>query len=102
MVVQEDGLSERQSVFAVLRQAELVPATVNDYREKLLHLRKLRHDVVQSAVPDGPLQEVKYFFFYYLYFKICLASFFFIYIYKREVYQVIFKRKVERILKKFN
>ena len=63
VVVQEDGLSERQSVFAILRQAELVPATVNDYREKLLHLRKLRHDVVQSAVPDGPLQEVKYFFF---------------------------------------
>lgn len=38
-----------------------MPATVNDYREKLLHLRKLRHDVVQSVVPDGPLQEVKHF-----------------------------------------
>ncbi|XP_014635798.1 PREDICTED: small subunit processome component 20 homolog isoform X1 [Ceratotherium simum simum] len=57
-LMEEDGLSERQSVFAILRQAELVPATVNDYREKLLHLRKLRHDVVQTAVPDGPLQEV--------------------------------------------
>uniref|UniRef100_A0A2K6K498 UTP20 small subunit processome component n=1 Tax=Rhinopithecus bieti TaxID=61621 RepID=A0A2K6K498_RHIBE len=57
-LMEDDGLSERQSVFAVLRQAELVPATVNDYREKLLHLRKLRHDVVQAAVPDGPLQEV--------------------------------------------
>ncbi|KAF3814531.1 hypothetical protein GH733_017689 [Mirounga leonina] len=54
----DDGLSERQSAFAILRQAELVPATVSDYREKLLHLRKLRHDVVQAAVPDGPLQEV--------------------------------------------
>uniref|UniRef100_A0A8C9DME9 UTP20 small subunit processome component n=1 Tax=Prolemur simus TaxID=1328070 RepID=A0A8C9DME9_PROSS len=57
-LMEEDGLSERQSAFAILRQAELVPATVNDYREKLLHLRKLRHDVVQTAVPDGPLQEV--------------------------------------------
>ncbi|ELW71577.1 Small subunit processome component 20 like protein [Tupaia chinensis] len=57
-VSKDDGLSERQSAFAILRQAELVPATVNDYREKLLHLRKLRHDVVQTAVPDGPLQEV--------------------------------------------
>ncbi|ELK25978.1 Small subunit processome component 20 like protein [Myotis davidii] len=57
-LMEDDGLSERQSAFAVLRQAELVPATVNDYREKLLHLRKLRHDVVQTAVPDGPLQEV--------------------------------------------
>ncbi|XP_057596489.1 small subunit processome component 20 homolog isoform X2 [Hippopotamus amphibius kiboko] len=56
--IEDEGLSERQSVFAILRQAELVPATVNDYREKLLHLRKLRHDVVQTAVPDGPLQEV--------------------------------------------
>lgn len=55
---QDDGLSERQSALAILRQAELVPATVSDYREKLLHLRKLRHDMVQAAVPDGPLQEV--------------------------------------------
>uniref|UniRef100_A0A8C9QSH5 UTP20 small subunit processome component n=1 Tax=Spermophilus dauricus TaxID=99837 RepID=A0A8C9QSH5_SPEDA len=53
-----DGLCQRQSAFAILRQAELVPATVSDYREKLLHLRKLRHDVVQTAVPDGLLQEV--------------------------------------------
>ncbi|KAB0398882.1 hypothetical protein E2I00_007749, partial [Balaenoptera physalus] len=57
-LMEDDGLSEHQSVFATLRQAELVPATVNDYREKLLHLRKLRHDVVQTAVPDGPLQEM--------------------------------------------
>ncbi|XP_037369681.1 small subunit processome component 20 homolog [Talpa occidentalis] len=54
----DDGLWDRQSAFAILRQAELVPATVNDYREKLLHLRKLRHDVVQSTVPEGPLREV--------------------------------------------
>lgn len=57
-LMEDDSLSERQSAFAVLRQAELVPATVSDYREKLLHLRKLRHDVVQTAVPDGPLQQV--------------------------------------------
>lgn len=56
--MEDDGLSERQSAFAILRQAELVPATVSDYREKLLHLRKLRHDVVQGAVPQGRLQEV--------------------------------------------
>ncbi|CAM4466104.1 unnamed protein product [Lepidochelys olivacea] len=54
----DDGTGEVQSVFAILLQAELVPASVNDYREKLLHLRKLRHDMVQSAVPDGPLHEV--------------------------------------------
>ncbi|XP_074867355.1 small subunit processome component 20 homolog [Carettochelys insculpta] len=54
----DGGTGELQSVFAILLQAELVPASVNDYREKLLHLRKLRHDVVQSAVPDGPLHEV--------------------------------------------
>ncbi|KAM9672998.1 small subunit processome component 20 homolog isoform 2-T2 [Trichechus inunguis] len=57
-LMEDDGLSERQSAFAIIRQAELVPATVSDYREKLLHLRKLRRDVVQTAVPDGPLQEV--------------------------------------------
>uniref|UniRef100_A0A8D2CR22 UTP20 small subunit processome component n=1 Tax=Sciurus vulgaris TaxID=55149 RepID=A0A8D2CR22_SCIVU len=57
-LMEGDGLCQRQSAFAILRQAELVPATVSDYREKLLHLRKLRHDVVQTAVPDGLLQEV--------------------------------------------
>ncbi|XP_072856319.2 small subunit processome component 20 homolog isoform X1 [Pogona vitticeps] len=47
-----------QSVFTVLLQAELVPASINDYREKLLHLRKLRHDIVQPLIPEGPLREV--------------------------------------------
>ncbi|MBN3321955.1 UTP20 protein, partial [Atractosteus spatula] len=47
-----------QAVFAISLQAELVPATVHDYREKLLHLRKLRHDLVQTALPRGAFQEV--------------------------------------------
>lgn len=58
LFMQSDGTGELQSVFAILLQAELVPATVNDYREKLLHLRKLRCDIVQSTIPTGPLQEV--------------------------------------------
>ncbi|KAG7215928.1 hypothetical protein INR49_031524 [Caranx melampygus] len=45
---------EVQPVFAVCLQAELVPASVQDYREKLLHLRKLRHDLVQRSLPQGP------------------------------------------------
>ncbi|CAB1345772.1 unnamed protein product [Coregonus sp. 'balchen'] len=44
---------EIQPVFAVCFQAELVPASVQDYREKLLHLRKLRHDLVQRSLPQG-------------------------------------------------
>lgn len=58
MFVQGDGTGELQPVFAILLQAELMPATVNDYREKLLHLRKLRCDIVQSTIPSGSLQEV--------------------------------------------
>uniref|UniRef100_A0A8C5L0M4 UTP20 small subunit processome component n=1 Tax=Jaculus jaculus TaxID=51337 RepID=A0A8C5L0M4_JACJA len=58
VLMEGDALQEGQAAFAVLRQAELVPATVSDYREKLLHLRKLRHDAVQALVPQGPLQEV--------------------------------------------
>ncbi|XP_062339462.1 small subunit processome component 20 homolog [Osmerus eperlanus] len=42
-----------QLVFAVCLQAEQVPASVQDYREKLLHLRKLRHDLVQRSLPQG-------------------------------------------------
>ncbi|XP_037315787.2 small subunit processome component 20 homolog isoform X2 [Pungitius pungitius] len=45
---------EVQPVFALCLQAELVPATVQDYRDKLLHLRKLRHDLVQRSLPQGP------------------------------------------------
>ncbi|KAM6301905.1 small subunit processome component 20 homolog isoform 2-T2 [Podargus strigoides] len=56
--IEGDGTGELQPIFAVLLQAELVPATVNDYREKLLHLRKLRCDIVQSTIPNGSLQEV--------------------------------------------
>ncbi|XP_051886024.1 small subunit processome component 20 homolog isoform X2 [Pristis pectinata] len=54
----EDDDGDRQSVFATLLQAELVPATVHDYREKLLHLSKLRHDLVQLCIPEGPYHEV--------------------------------------------
>ncbi|KAM9327768.1 small subunit processome component 20 homolog [Pholidichthys leucotaenia] len=43
-----------QPVFAVCLPAELVPASVQDYREKLLHLRKLRHDLVLNSLPQGP------------------------------------------------
>ncbi|KAM4615221.1 small subunit processome component 20 homolog [Polymixia lowei] len=49
----EDSI-DVQPVFAVCLQAELVPATVQDYREKLLHLRKLRHDLAQRCLPQGP------------------------------------------------
>lgn len=41
-------------MFAFCLQAELVPASVQDYREKLLHLRKLRHDLVRRSLPQGP------------------------------------------------
>ncbi|XP_043964664.1 small subunit processome component 20 homolog [Gambusia affinis] len=51
---EDDESVETQSVFAVCLLAELVPASVQDYREKLLHLRKLRHDLVQRSLPQGP------------------------------------------------
>ncbi|XP_062862543.1 small subunit processome component 20 homolog [Trichomycterus rosablanca] len=50
--------SSLQTVFAICLQAEQVPATVQDYREKLLHLRKLRHDLVQPCLPHGSFQQV--------------------------------------------
>ncbi|XP_028810161.1 small subunit processome component 20 homolog [Denticeps clupeoides] len=55
---ENEECSGAQTVFAICLQAELVPATVQDYREKLLHLRKLRHDLVQRCLPRGPFQEV--------------------------------------------
>ncbi|XP_041442196.1 small subunit processome component 20 homolog isoform X2 [Xenopus laevis] len=55
--VEEMQTEESQSLFSILLQAELVPATVHEYREKLLHLRKLRHDLVQTSA-KGDLEEV--------------------------------------------
>ncbi|XP_069485978.1 small subunit processome component 20 homolog [Ambystoma mexicanum] len=54
----EERTEELQSVFATLLQAELVPATVHDYREKLLHLRRLRHDLLPASASCGSFQEV--------------------------------------------
>lgn len=54
MSVQGEENMKVQPVFAVCLQAELVPASVQDYREKLLHLRKLRQDLVQRSLPQGP------------------------------------------------
>ncbi|XP_017158268.1 small subunit processome component 20 homolog isoform X1 [Poecilia reticulata] len=51
---EDEESAEAQSVFAVCLLAELVPASVQDYREKLLHLRRLRHDLVQCSLPRGP------------------------------------------------
>ncbi|KAM9311073.1 small subunit processome component 20 homolog [Gastrophryne carolinensis] len=48
----EEGKEGEPSVFSILLQAELVPATVHEYREKLLHLRKLRHDLVQAVAKE--------------------------------------------------
>ncbi|GAA6068913.1 small subunit processome component 20 homolog, partial [Tachysurus ichikawai] len=55
---EEEDSSSTQTVFASCLQAEQVPATVQDYREKLLHLRKLRHDLVQPSLPKGPFHQV--------------------------------------------
>ncbi|XP_036373482.1 small subunit processome component 20 homolog [Megalops cyprinoides] len=55
---EDEEAVETQTVFRLCLQAELVPATLHDYREKLLHLRKLRHDLVQPALPTGPFQQV--------------------------------------------
>ncbi|XP_053937766.1 small subunit processome component 20 homolog [Cuculus canorus] len=56
--VEDDDTEELLPLFTILLQAELVPATVNDYRDKLVHLRKLRYDIVQSVIPSESLQEV--------------------------------------------
>ncbi|KAK2893002.1 hypothetical protein Q8A67_012990 [Cirrhinus molitorella] len=55
---EKEESSDVQSVFALCLQAEQVPATLQDCREKLLHLRKLRHDLVQPCLPKGSFHEV--------------------------------------------
>ncbi|XP_043943711.1 small subunit processome component 20 homolog [Protopterus annectens] len=55
---EDDEVMGSKSVFDVMLQAELVATTIHDYREKLLHLRKLRHDVVQPLIPGARFVEV--------------------------------------------
>ncbi|CAH2277583.1 small subunit processome component 20 homolog [Pelobates cultripes] len=55
--LEDSRTEESQSLFAILLQAELVAASVHDYREKLLQLRKLRHDLVGTKA-TGDFQEV--------------------------------------------
>ncbi|XP_066447495.1 small subunit processome component 20 homolog [Eleutherodactylus coqui] len=55
--LEEPREGENLSLFSVLLQAELIPATVHEYREKLLQLRKLRHDLVHTAGNED-FQEV--------------------------------------------
>ncbi|XP_068133070.1 small subunit processome component 20 homolog [Hyperolius riggenbachi] len=51
--LEEAKEEQSPSVFSILLQSELVPATVHEYREKLLHLRKLRHDLVQPITKEN-------------------------------------------------
>ncbi|MEQ2190622.1 hypothetical protein XENOCAPTIV_002658, partial [Xenoophorus captivus] len=53
------GVSEHLSHSALLEIYEMLHSNLSsnvskDYREKLLHLRKLRHDLVQRSLPRGP------------------------------------------------
>lgn len=50
--LEESKEGEKLHVFSILLQAELVPATVHEYRDKLIHLRKLRHDLVHSVAKE--------------------------------------------------
>nr|DBA30965.1 TPA: hypothetical protein GDO54_006886 [Pyxicephalus adspersus] len=52
MSLEECKEGENLQVFSILLQAELVPATVHEFREKLLHLRKLRHDLVHAVTKE--------------------------------------------------
>ncbi|XP_061420704.1 small subunit processome component 20 homolog [Lethenteron reissneri] len=54
----DEEASKQTSVFEICLRAELVEPTLPEYREKLLHMRKLRYDLLSDCVPEGPYQQV--------------------------------------------
>ena len=44
---------EQVGVFKICLNAELIPAEVHTYRDKLVHLRRLDHGTVQNQLPVG-------------------------------------------------
>ncbi|XP_066264950.1 small subunit processome component 20 homolog [Branchiostoma lanceolatum] len=55
---EEEFQDARESVFKTCLQAEETPATVQQYREKLMYLNRLDFDTVRRCVPKGPYQQV--------------------------------------------
>ncbi|XP_060070430.1 small subunit processome component 20 homolog [Ylistrum balloti] len=54
-----EGFEEdRDNVFQTCLNAELVPLSVHDYRQRLLYLQRLDFSNVQNSVPDGPFSKV--------------------------------------------
>ncbi|XP_076304449.1 small subunit processome component 20 homolog isoform X2 [Tachypleus tridentatus] len=54
----EDKNLKQTSVFRICLEAEKIPLTVQDYREKLKHLQKLEYRLVQKNLPIGPFERV--------------------------------------------
>ncbi|XP_041354948.1 small subunit processome component 20 homolog [Gigantopelta aegis] len=54
----EDVTSDRLSVFEICLAAERCPLSVYNYRDRLMHLQKLDHGLVQSCIPAGPFSKV--------------------------------------------
>ncbi|XP_064627386.1 small subunit processome component 20 homolog [Lineus longissimus] len=55
MPILEDQNMEQVCVFTICLEAEKVPLSVQNYREKLIYLRKLEHGSVQNNLPMEPL-----------------------------------------------
>ncbi|XP_064596875.1 small subunit processome component 20 homolog [Liolophura sinensis] len=54
----ENRMSLPVSVFQICHKAESVPLGVQEYKQKLMYLRKLNFDIVQNSIPVGGYAEV--------------------------------------------
>ncbi|XP_078664356.1 small subunit processome component 20 homolog isoform X2 [Branchiostoma floridae x Branchiostoma belcheri] len=55
---EEEFQDTRESVFKTCLNAEETPASVQQYREKLMYLNRLDFDTVRRCVPKGPYHQV--------------------------------------------
>ncbi|KAK7107774.1 small subunit processome component 20 homolog [Littorina saxatilis] len=58
--MQQDNKAEEDpwTIFTVALAAEKVPLSMRDYRQRLMYLRKLDHNIVHAIMPAGPFSKM--------------------------------------------
>ena len=54
----QDEETEKWTIFTASLSAERVPLTVQQYRQKLMYLRKLEHSIIGALMPPGDFHDV--------------------------------------------
>ena len=54
-----DANKEEENLFAICINAEKIPASLEEYRQKLFHLQRLDAEICKKYFKNSQIQEVK-------------------------------------------